>query len=282
MASERGGLSFCRAAQATILAIVSAGKRVDADGSCPVAGRPRAFLCADIAFFIIYEYTKCEPRGSTNFRPGSNPQHERLGIMSKADPRSTPIRSRRAVLAGIASAAALPIVAAVPTAAQNLDAELIELGARLEPLVEQYYSARKRWAPLMVAAHAERDRKFGHLAEYSAERMAALSDCCKRLGDDEANDALHAVYEDMEPLMKAINAAQVNSVEGLRAKALVAFYEIAPLGAGDTEFSFEDAYPFQQLFTAVADLCGLKGKIAATGFELPDVSDDADDEGEEA
>ena len=70
---------------------------------------------------------------------------------------------------------------------------------------------------------------------------------------------------------------------GFRAKALVAFYEIAPLCAGDTEFSFEDAYPFQQLFTAVAEVCGLKGKMAATGYKLPDVSDDdSDEEGAEA
>jgi hypothetical protein len=54
-------------------------------------------------------------------------------------------------------------------------------------------------------------------------------------------------------------------------------------------FRFEDAYPFQQLFTAVAELCGLKGKVAATGYELPDITkvdddsdDDSDDEGEEA
>jgi hypothetical protein len=37
--------------------------------------------------------------------------------MSKADISTTPIRSRRAVLAGIASAAALPIAAGIPTTA---------------------------------------------------------------------------------------------------------------------------------------------------------------------
>jgi hypothetical protein len=70
-------------------------------------------------------------------------------------------------------------------------------------------------------------------------------------------------------------------------KALVAFWEVAPLCAGDTEFSFDDAYPFQQIFTAVAELCGLKDKMAATGYELPDIAmvdddSDEDDEGEEA
>jgi hypothetical protein len=41
--------------------------------------------------------------------------------MSKADISTTPIRSRRAVLAGIASAAALPIAATAPTAALAAD-----------------------------------------------------------------------------------------------------------------------------------------------------------------
>ena len=115
----------------------------------------------------------------------------------------------------------------------------------------------------MVAAHAEHDREFRTPAgldyEYSPEMIKALVDSCERSGTSEADDALSAIHEEMEPLANAINKAPVNSIEGLRAKALVAFWEVAPEGADDTEFSFEDAYPFQQLFTAVAELCGLKG-----------------------
>jgi hypothetical protein len=143
--------------------------------------------------------------------------------------------------------------AAVAHKSQTLDAELIELGARFEPLVDQYYVAQRRWS--------------------------------ERSGGREASDALSAIHREMKQLMNAINAASVTSIEGLRAKALVAFWEVAPLCAGDTEFSFEDAYPFQQLFTAVAELCGLKDKLVATGYELPDIAmvdDDSDDEGEEA
>jgi hypothetical protein len=215
--------------------------------------------------------------------------------MTQADrvhstPPTNTSRSRRTVLAGIASAAALPIAAlpiaaaAPAAAAQTLDAELIELGARFEPLVDQYYIARKSWARSMVAAHAERDRKYGDQPDYGPESIASLSECCRQSGVDEAADALNGVYEDMEPLMKAINAAPVNSVEGLRAKALVVLYEVAPLCAGDTEFSFDDAHPFQQLFTAVAELCGLKDKMAATGYELPDIAmvdDDSDDDSDD-
>ena len=54
---------------------------------------------------------------------------------------------------------------------------------------------------------------------------------------------LSAIYKEMKPLVDAINAASVTSIEGFRAEALVAFWEVAPLGAGNSEFSFED--PFQ-------------------------------------
>ncbi len=187
--------------------------------------------------------------------------------------------------------AALPIAAAAPAAAaQNLDTELIELGARFEPLVDRYYVAQRRWSHSLVSAQAENDREFGTPAErdyqYPPEIVAAFEHSCERSGAGEADDALSAIHEEMKQLANAINAARVTSIEGLRAKALVAFWEVAPLCAGDTEFSFEDAYPFQQIFTAVAELCGLKDKIAATGYELPDIAmvddDDSDDKGEEA
>jgi hypothetical protein len=160
-------------------------------------------------------------------------------------------------------------------------------------LVDRYYVARKRWARALVAAHAEHDREFGTPAERNYQRApeidVAFSDSCERSGAREADEALCAVHTEMEQLAKAINASPVNSIEGLRVKALVAFWEVAPLCADQTEFSFEDAHPFQQLFTAVAELCGLKDKMLATGYKLPDIAmvdddsdDDSDDDGEEA
>ncbi len=119
-----------------------------------------------------------------------------------------------------------------------------------------------------MSAHAERDREFGAPAErnyqYPPEIVAAFRESCERSGAREADEVLSAVDAEMKQLAKAINASPVNSIGGLRAKALVAFWEVAPLCAGDTEFSFDDAYPSQQLFTAVAELCGLKDKMAAT------------------
>jgi hypothetical protein len=199
--------------------------------------------------------------------------------------------TRRAFINTIA---ALPIAAAAPAAAgQTLDAELIELGARFEPLVDRFYVAHRRWSDSLARAHAEHDREFGDPAdrnyEYPPEIVAAFSDSCERSGAHKADDALSAIHEEMKQLANAIKAAPVNSIEGLRAKAMVAFYEVAPLSAGDPEFYFEDAFSFQQLFAAVAEVCGLEGKMMATGYELPEIAmvdddddDDSDDEEEEA
>src|SRR5450631_3899403 len=208
-------------------------------------------------------------------------------------PRDPTRRHLLTIAAGGAVAALLIAAAAASLAAQTLDAELIELGTRFEPLVDRYYVARSRWSGSLVRAHAEHNQEFGDPAdrnyEYPPEIVAAFNDSCERSGAREADEALFAIHQEMKQLANAINAASVSSIEGLRAKALVAFWEVAPLSAGDTEFSFDDAYPFQQLFTAVAEVCGLKNKIAATGYELPDIGiaydesdEDCDDEAEDA
>jgi hypothetical protein len=61
---------------------------------------------------------------------------------------------------------------------------------------------------------------------------------------------------------------------------------LGSLSAAETAWC---GYPFQQLFTTVAEVCGLKDKIAATGYALPDIGpayddadEDCDDEGDDA
>jgi hypothetical protein len=171
----------------------------------------------------------------------------------------TPQSSRRGFLvqasavaaAGAAIGAGLPLPEPLAATVQSSDAELIELGARFEPLLDQYYVAQERWSTS------------------SAQDYRATA------------DALHEIHDEMKPLANAINAASVTSIEGLRVKVLVTLWEIEPLCKGDTEFSFEDAYPFQQLFVAVAEVCGLNDKIAATGCTLPVIGlawDDCDED----
>lgn len=178
--------------------------------------------------------------------------------------------------------AALSIAAAAPAAtAQPVDADLIELGARFEPLVDQYYVARKRWARSDAPAYAEYRAMVADHREYQGDfdrHHQVTQDCWERWGVEEALVPLLAIKEKMEELTNAINAAPVSSIAGLRVKALAAFWQIAPEHSDDIEYSFDDHCAFQQLFTAVAKLCGLKDKMEAVGYQLPDITmvDDGD------
>jgi len=76
-------------------------------------------------------------------------------------------------------------------AAQILDAELIELGARFEPLVDRYYAVRAIWARAMTRSHSEQDLKFGSREERgyhdSPEMTAAWEETCERNGLHDAS-----------------------------------------------------------------------------------------------
>ena len=104
---------------------------------------------------------------------------------------------------------------------------------------------------------------------FPPERDVVSGEIDERLGLDEASNSLDAIAQEISPIANAILALPVTSIEGLRAKALVAFKEVAPLSADDTGYHFGDEVPFQRLFTAVAQICGLAGKVAATGYVLP-------------
>jgi hypothetical protein len=189
--------------------------------------------------------------------------------------------SRRLVLAGVASAATLPIVAAAPaTAGPHLDAELIQLGARLEPLVESYYAARAVWAPALFSANREIDREFGE-DWHSEKRRAAQEQAWAKAGVDEASDKMEAIVKEIKTLAKAVHMLPARSLDGLRAHVLVAFWENAPTSAGDLEYDFEDEVVHQRLFVAAADACGLSGHVASKGFVLPFPEFDEIDEEDE-
>ena len=54
--------------------------------------------------------------------------------------------TRRRLLTVTAGGAAAAVAGIPAAAAQTLDAELIELGARFEPLIDRYYVAQRRWS----------------------------------------------------------------------------------------------------------------------------------------
>ena len=116
----------------------------------------------------------------------------------------------------------------------------------------------------------------------------AWEEKCTAGGLDVADERLSAIGLEREPIEFSINDLPANSIEGLRAKALVAFFNVCPLCAGEQDYHFGDEVEFQRLFCAVADFVGISDKVAATGYIMPplpvlnDCNDDSDDEGEEA
>jgi hypothetical protein len=161
------------------------------------------------------------------------------GLIAKAKAASTDFFESEAIKLSIAEDALMmaPSREVIPPAKKLLaeDEKLVALGEKFEPLLDEYYTAHKVW-----------------------------SDGGK---DPSAN------WAKLSALSKAIKKLPASSAVGLRAHALVAFWEVSPLSKGDTTYSFDDAYPFQMLFSAVADFCGLRGKVEATGYQLPDDGD---------
>ena len=127
------------------------------------------------------------------------------------------------------------------------DAELVALGNQYEELLDKYYARRVAWSA------------SDYTSSPISKKMAAK----------------------METLDRAIRSHRATSIEGLRAKALPAFYDVAPLCHGETEFSFGDDFAFQDLFQAVVDVVGLSKKVAATGYEMPGMIWHKDGEDEE-
>jgi len=125
------------------------------------------------------------------------------------------------------------------------DAELIAIGERFEKLLLEHMDAWLVWAPRMRAAHAE-----------VRDNTVALVAVIERSGCDVAQARMSELERDMQPLAEKIIAAPATSLDGLRAKALVALWEALPAHAAHQgAFDFPDAS--RSLFDAVAEMTGL-------------------------
>lgn len=129
--------------------------------------------------------------------------------MSKADFSTTTIRSRRAVLAGVASAAALPIVAALPTAARalasvpSLNMTTPHADAELLALADQYVVAYKKYSELNLAI----DRMEG------AARSGRLPRGYRKA--ERERDSAERAYRRIE---ERIAETRANTLQGMLAK----------------------------------------------------------------
>jgi hypothetical protein len=137
---------------------------------------------------------------------------------------------------------------------EEQNAQLIALGQRYEVLLDKYYAAHAAWSR----------------------------------GDiDDPSHAEPTSHDDLRYVAREMRKLPITSLEGLRARALLTFQEVAPLSRNDVEYHFGSDFAFQELFCAVMDVVGLSDKLTATsvatGFVMPPLwVDDGEEEDADA
>ncbi len=173
--------------------------------------------------------------------------------------------SRRSVVAGIAGALPAAAIGAAPTLASP-DADLIELGQQLEQALVAYFEASCDWAPRLCEAHRKVHERFGQhpwmTDPDSSQRKAVdalFTEAQEANNFDEASDRMEAASEQAMELCERIAEFEAETVEGLRAKALVVLFEMRPISASETNSWQwpEDGGATHSLFRTVARLTGL-------------------------
>jgi hypothetical protein len=135
--------------------------------------------------------------------------------MSKALSKTTPIRSRRAVLAGIASAAALPLTSAFPTTAN----------ATSDPIFAAIEAHRKAYATMQAAfaehrkAHEIADSQVGPAHIYVPSMVdpggTVEASCWIDIGRAVPREQYPDLYAHYDGLLSAQKAAHAVVVESL-------------------------------------------------------------------
>jgi hypothetical protein len=157
----------------------------------------------------------------------------------------------------------------------NLDAELLALGARLEPLLLDYMRNALIWAPASRAAHAEigglSEEWHNFTDEQQCAHIDALQAALERHGAEAASDRNGELAADIEPLVEQILEAPASSLAGLRAKALVVLWEARPALHDHSWLDFhedDDGGACRSLFDAVADLTGIAPMVRSIEAQL--------------
>ncbi len=126
--------------------------------------------------------------------------------------------SRRAILAGATAMLAVAVLPVIADAAANPDAELVALGAWLEPLFLEYASDNYEWARRAMAANAE----VGNFPDNWLEMTKAQQDAHissshaahERHGANAYQDRMTKLHEDIEPIAERIVDATATSLGG--------------------------------------------------------------------
>lgn len=177
--------------------------------------------------------------------------------------------TRRGFLSTAAAALTASAVVTVPALAANPDAEIIAAGEAFEALFNKYLDLRFVWARLARAAHDEMEAEYPkatHRFDGPTGRDPKWTfkhQVLERNGGDDASERLAAISDEMLPLENLIRDAATTTVEGLRAKVLVAVHDCLPICAThDGLLNFEDAKSHWSLFNGALAVTGLSKIVA--------------------
>ncbi|WP_407174553.1 hypothetical protein [Bradyrhizobium sp. STM 3562] len=167
----------------------------------------------------------------------------------------------------LVSSAVAGVATVSPIEAAHPDAKIIAAGVRFEKLLPKYMTAWFEWARLHREARAETYAKFGedYCSPAWTEPDGAHSPAFLFLqqalacnGARQAADTESALHDEMNPIAELIRDAEIQSLAGLRAKALVAIWDCRPGVAEHTgDLNLDNEWSLYSLLTGTIAVTGL-------------------------
>jgi len=154
----------------------------------------------------------------------------------------------------------------------RIGAEIIAAGKAFEPLLSKYLDAQFIWTRLSREASDETDAKFpsddfdgpGENPKWAFHLQMGEQNGCRK-----ASERLSEIHEEMEPLADLIRETASETIEGLRAKTLVAIWDCQPIYAThEGGFNFSKGDSHCSLFHAAVAITGLTEMVSAIAIRL--------------
>jgi hypothetical protein len=171
----------------------------------------------------------------------------------------------------LVSSAIAGAVTISPVEMANPDAEIIAAGKKFGELLPKYMTAWFEWSRLQREASAETHARFGKnhgspaWMEGKRPAQVFLHEALERNGTRQASEAVEALYDEMEPIAELIRDSDIESLAGLRSKALVAIWDSRPTCAVHKGvLNFEDEWSLHSLVTGVSS--PLPGCVTSTAL----------------
>jgi hypothetical protein len=155
----------------------------------------------------------------------------------------------------------------------DTEATLIAAGRALEPLVSAYLEACREWETAGRKTDADAQAAFPGVDFSRLHGTDPAHLARQRIGRDNgydaASDRQSKLFDKIEKLAKVVRATPPQTIEGLRAHALIAICDCQPCAIDhDGALRFDDEVAFEALYRAVVNLAGVSEIARANEDDL--------------